>query len=145
MSSESLQIYTIDSKLPAIARDTKLPGRYRELYNQLLQQGLREFPPIEGYETMHVMLMERAAYLFSRLKADEDTPDAIVDFKRYTVNFRAFIRVIESMLKEARSISAEVTFKHNFVRQVVEVIDRCIPNSEYKKLVVSELAKLAQS
>jgi len=130
-------------KLPMTARDNRLPGDFRELYNVLLNQALQEFPPIEGYETTHVLLLERSIYFFCKQKADEAEPIQSFDIKRYKTNISGFLRTIEALLKEARSISAEVTFKHNFVRQVVEVIDRCLDDSDQKRLVVRELAKLA--
>ena len=132
-------------RLPDIARDSRLPADYRDLYNQLLTQSLLEFPPIEGYETMHVMLAERATYFFCRQKADENEPVQPFDLKRYKANVAGFLRTVEALLKEARSISAEVAFKHNFVRQVVEIIDRSLPDTEHKRLLVRELGKLASS
>jgi len=130
-------------KLPEGAWDRTLPGRFGDLYRSLLTQGLQEFPPIEGYETMHVMLMERAAYFFCKQKADENDPIQSFELKRYKANFIAFIKVCDAMLKEARSISAEAAFKHNFVRQVVEVIDRVIADPDLKRTIVRELGKIA--
>ena len=132
------------TNLPLLARDSRLPGDYRRLYNQLIDQALAEFPPIEGYETLHVMLVERAVYFFCKQKETEAEP-LIIDLKGYKTNIAGFLRTAEAMLKEARSISAETTFKFNFIRQVVEVIDRSLPESESKKTVIRELAKLAHS
>jgi hypothetical protein len=133
---------TSENKLPTVARSTRLPGSFATLYQQLLTQGLREFPPIEGYETTHVMLVERAVHFFCAQKAAEDLP-VIGDIKAHRTNISGFLRTCEALLKEARSISAEATFKHNFIRQVVEVIDRCLASSEQKTLVIRELRKLA--
>lgn len=129
------------SRLPDGARVSKFPGDLNSLYQTLVSRGLEEFPPIEGYETMHCLLVERLAYFFCAQKAAENLP-IIVDTKKYRTDIGAFLRTADSMLKEARAISAETTFKHNFIRQVVEVIDRTVP-SEHKPLVIRELEKLA--
>jgi hypothetical protein len=131
------------ARLPRDARDRTLPGRYGEIYHSMLDQALAEFPPIEGYETMHVMMMERAIYFFVKQKAQEDQPIQAFDLKSYRVNFLAFIKSCEGLLKEARAISAETAFKHNFVRQVVEVIDRVVADPELKKNLGKELSKIA--
>lgn len=142
MADVEVQVFeSSESKLPVSGRNTRLVGTYRDLYNTLLTQGLREFPPIEGYETMHVMLVERAVYFYCVQKEVEALP-TILDLKGYRTNISAFLRTCESMLKEARSISAETTFKHNFIRQVVEVIDRCLPTSAEKTTLVRELRKI---
>jgi hypothetical protein len=80
------------ARLPRDARDRTLPGRYGEIYHSMLDQALAEFPPIEGYETMHVMMMERAIYFFVKQKAQEDQPIQAFDLKSYRVNFLAFIK-----------------------------------------------------
>ena len=59
MTPEPFGQLSVLPKLPMLARDNRLPGDFRDLYNQLLTQALREFPPIEGYETTHVLLLER--------------------------------------------------------------------------------------
>jgi hypothetical protein len=129
--------------LPALAKKSGLRGNYEELYKSLLHQALEEFPPIEGYETMHALMSERLVYFFCKQKEEEQSPIQENPFKQYKFNAAAFIKMCEAMLKEARSISAEATYKYNLIRQVVEVIDRTVQDPEAKKLVIQELNKLA--
>ncbi len=130
-------------KLPAAAQRVIFPSEYQLLYSQLISRALREFPPVEGYETTHSLLIERMAYFFVKQKVDENEPVQTFDLKKYKVNVSAFLRTVEALLKEARSISAEVAFKHNFVRQVVEVLDRSIGDVTLKRTVITELHRLA--
>jgi hypothetical protein len=131
------------SRFSDILTTNKLAPTTRQLYIQLLQQALQEFPPIEGYETMHMMLMERTAFTFCKMKEAEVNPVDQTYTKDYYMTFSAFGKMVEKLLKEAKNISLETTFKHNFVIQVIEVVDRVVQDSETKIALSRELHKLA--
>ena len=135
------------ASLPNLAlKASRLPAEYADLYLQLYSNAIAEFPPIEGYETVHSVMVERMAWLFVQQKIEDgkDT-DIDIDLKMYRMNFNAMSRMCETLIREAKAISIEQVFKFKFAMQVSQLVDRCVSNKEERKILATELMKLAAS
>lgn len=128
----------------AALKSNSFPDEYRELYEELVDKAISEFPPIEGYAIMHATMVERMAYMFVAQKIEDAKTSALdIDMKRYRLNIQSFLRTCETLLKEARTISSEKTFKHKFIHDVLEILDRCVSIKKEKKQIAVELNRLA--
>lgn len=131
--------------LPNLAlKANRLPAAYADLYIQLYNNAISEFPPIEGYETVHSVMVERLAWFFVQQKIEDGKDaDLDIDFKVYRQNFNAMSRICETLIREAKAISIEQVFKFKFAMQVSQLVDRCVSSSEERKILATELMKLA--
>ena len=132
----------LDSGMTANA----LSPTFQNFYRRILQNAINEFPPIDGYETMHHLLCERMAMSFTYMKM-QDVSDPYTDthWGFYKTQFRNFLKTCEVLLREAKILSGKeslVLFKHKFVDQVIDVLDRTVLNEVDKRRVVEELRKL---
>ena len=150
--SEALRIlddqgHPIVVGLPNLAlKASRIPVAYANLYLELYNNAIAEFPPIEGYETVHSVLVERMAWLFVQQKIEDGKDaDLDIDFKRYRMNFNAMSRMCETLIREAKVISIEQVFKFKFATQVSQLVDRCVSDKEERKILAKELMKLAAS
>lgn len=121
-----------------------LPVEFRELYQEMVRRAIDEFPPIEGFSVMHSMLVERLAFSYVNQKIQDSKLDTDVNWKSYKINFGQFLRTCETLLREAKAISIEKSFKAQFIQDVLEIIDRCVTNQKEKALIARELKSLVR-
>ena len=123
--------------------ENTLPSDYKNMYVSLVHQAAREMPLVDGYQTMHMILVERLAFMFVLQKQSDNRQAIDVDWKRYRSNFNSMMKAAEALLKELRAITVDRAFKHMFVTQVLEIINRTVSNAEEKRTIAKELRNLA--
>ena len=129
-----------------VYQQNRFRGQYQVLYLRMLADALREAPNVEGFQSMHGIMVERLVWLFVQQKLnDAKNSDADVVWKQYNADFRNLMKLCENLLKELRAVSTERAFKSKFVADVFTVLDRAISEPNLKRTIVKQLRDLVNA
>jgi hypothetical protein len=144
--ADGIQVLSGSGSLPGlpevVLRANRFASDYSDLYLRMVNEALAEFPATPGYETMHKMLIERSVFFFVFLKESDSRLATDIDWKVYRGNMVQFLKTCEALIKEAKNISVERTYKNKLVQEVVGIIDRHVHDRRVKESIARELMNI---